>query len=176
MVLAMPRDYVLPEIKPSYDHNKILELLKPILTEPWFLEKLKKAEFKVHCPVYQQTVIFYALYYLSKIVYNFPSLKQYIVIDSSIFAGQKAVQAVHAYAELANKSQDKPDYQLWFNDYKTVIVLSIENLEENISKFGEESTDYELFREINMNNKVTAIALYDKKGLNPILKTLRLVN
>ena len=89
----------------------------------------------------------------------------YIVIDESLDPIYGCVQGGHAVAQYMLDNQDS----LWKNDYLIYVKGDVEQI---VNKLEHRSIPHSQFREPDLDNKLTAIALY---GNNNIVSKLKLV-
>lgn len=89
----------------------------------------------------------------------------YIVIDESLDPIYGCVQGGHAVAQYMLDNQDS----LWKNDYLIYVKGDVEQI---VSKLEYRCIPHSQFREPDLDNKLTAIALY---GSNNIVSKLKLV-
>lgn len=85
--------------------------------------------------------------------------------------GYQCVQPAHALAEFAVKYPRC--FKKWQTVYQNLVVLSVQDeaeLEALSQKFGEQNLKYVLFREPDVNNQITAIAV------QPHIKTYKLTS
>lgn len=82
-------------------------------------------------------------------------MKMFVIVRKDLTTSQQAVQAGHALAEYLLHGP----FSRWHNN--TLIYLGVKGLHqlENIKrKFEIEDIPYEVFREPDLNNEITAIA------------------
>lgn len=94
-------------------------------------------------------------------------LKTYIIVRGDLSKSQQAVQAGHALAELVltygQYVADDDDFLKWIEQDKTLIILKTHNKEHFdfiYNKILNENLKYKIFKEPDLNNEITAIAIY----------------
>lgn len=103
--------------------------------------------------------------------------KLYVLIDKNLDPIYGAVQGGHAVAQWIldywqlNKEGD-PEWD-WHNDYLIYLSVDIDEWYDRIKRFDPCKFQWSEFREPDLNNKMTAIAIYEKdfpgfikRGLN----------
>lgn len=86
----------------------------------------------------------------------------YVIVRNDLSRSQKAVQGIHASAELLLNHGSLH----WDNG--TVVFLKVRDENELVSienKLKEDSVTYSFFREPDIGNQITAIALFGEKNM-----------
>lgn len=89
--------------------------------------------------------------------------KLYLITRKDLSAGSQLAQTCHALAQF---SYDNPqDFRKWVEKSNYIVVLSTENedsLKDIISKLKDNSLDYSVFIEPDLDNQITALAISPK--------------
>lgn len=95
-------------------------------------------------------------------------MKMYVLVRKDLTKAQQAVQGGHALAEFL--LNHPTSWKNW-----TLVYLGVKNelqLEKWIYKLKKFDIDAAIWREPDMNNEITAIATYSKKGVFKSLNCL----
>lgn len=87
-------------------------------------------------------------------------MKLYIVVRNDLSPGQQAVQSCHALREFVERYPDED--RRWFENSNTLVLLGVANSRGLFRLFDRacnQDVPVALFREPDMNNDVTAIAI-----------------
>lgn len=86
----------------------------------------------------------------------------YVIVRNDLSRSQKAVQGIHASAELLL------NHESLYWDNGTVVFLRVRDEDELLkleNKLKEDSVTYSFFREPDIGNQMTAIALFGEKNM-----------
>lgn len=95
-------------------------------------------------------------------------LRTYVLVRRDLPRTQRAVQAGHALAELTFRAGVRMDpiFQKWVKEDKTLVILGVPN-EETLKDFHQMVETRKMihaeFREPDLNNEATALAIYPMK-------------
>lgn len=102
-------------------------------------------------------------------------MKLYIITREDLFPGQQLAQSIHAARQFA---ADFPEIEKqWFEQSNTIVCLSVKNLFslwELIDKAQRHNVKVSYFREPDLENQLTAIALEPTKKTSEICRGLPL--
>lgn len=101
--------------------------------------------------------------------------KLYIVIRSDISSGLQISQSCHALSQFA--FEHKEIYDSWFTTSNYIIILSVNNEKELLDLLGKAdyyNIRYSLFREPDLDDTITAIALEPGNKTKKICQNLPL--
>ena len=97
----------------------------------------------------------------------------YILTRQDLKPAQRAVQACHAVAELMLRNRDCPALLEWAKDHKTMVLLGVESEADLLSwegKLAAEGIPTAIFREPDMGNQATALAVHPSCDKNTFKK------
>jgi peptidyl-tRNA hydrolase len=106
-------------------------------------------------------------------------LKAFVIVRADLTKSQRGVQAGHALAELSFQAGSRKDktFQRWVQEDKTLVILQVPNeqaLEEIHSWFEDRKIPHNLFKEPDLGNSATALAVYPSEQTYQILANLQL--
>lgn len=96
-------------------------------------------------------------------------LKTYVLVRRDLSYSQRVVQSCHAVVELVRRYKDDSSISKWADIDKTLVVLSVKD-ERELRRTSQRLSDARIrfaeFREPDMNNEVTAIAVHPETDAN----------
>lgn len=101
--------------------------------------------------------------------------RMYIFVERHLSSLDKGIQAAHAIVEYSNKYSNTEEYRKWSLFDKTLILLNgdtVLDLENILQELDENEINYSVFKEKDLNNVPTAIAVivgdnvYNQEDLN----------
>lgn len=108
--------------------------------------------------------------------------KLYVLIDKNLDPIYGAVQGGHAVAEWLlqhwqNKhnndwNEDFPEWE-WKNEYLIYLSVDIDKWKEQLWRFDPSKYKWTWFEEPDLDNKITAIAIYEKDFPSSIIRELK---
>jgi peptidyl-tRNA hydrolase len=106
-------------------------------------------------------------------------LKTYVVVRADLTKSQRGVQAGHALAELCFQAGSRKDktFQHWVQEDRTLVILQVPNeeeLEKVHSWFEDRKIPHSLFKEPDLGDSATALAVYPSEQTYQILADLPL--
>lgn len=90
-------------------------------------------------------------------------LKTYVLVRRDLSYSQRVVQSCHAVVELVHRFKDDSSVSKWADVNKTLVVLSVKDEREmtrTSQKLSDARVRFTEFREPDVNNEITAIAVH----------------
>lgn len=99
-----------------------------------------------------------------------------IIVRQDMEPGYQIAQSVHAARQFAEEHPEKE--RSWFRGSNTIVILGVRNQDEILGVIKKARTlavSHSVFREPDLNNEITAVAIADTDKTQKVCKGLHLV-